>query len=264
MMPNHDSHRGNTAPHSDAILEAKALFAGYGKSEILKGICLSIRSGEIVALIGPNGAGKSTLLKVIAGLLRQTSGSVVFSGKDITNMAVHQRARAGVAFIVQGGPVFQSLTPSDHIQLANLVANQKLKRSRFSSGLLNSVIRHKERAGLLSGGQRQALSVATMMATNPALLLCDEPSAGLAPALAHDLIRDIAQLARQQGLPVLWVEQRLSDILAIADRAVLLVSGKVSAETLQPKEWLVPEILSQLTLSNRTSSGNREEEVTPE
>ena len=246
----YDHNKQDSVP-SSSVLRVDDVHAGYGKSEILNGISLSIRPGEIVALIGPNGAGKSTLLKVIAGLLRPSAGRVLLRGRDITKMAVHQRARDGIAFVIQGGAIFPSLTAKDHIQLGSLVAKRSRRHEALalSSGVLQSVVLpNDERAGLLSGGQRQALSVATMMSTSPSLLLCDEPSAGLAPALAHALIEQIALLTRQHGLPVLWVEQRLGDVLAIADRAVLLLSGKVSAQTDQPKEWLVPEVLSQLTL----------------
>jgi len=245
--------------HSEPVLRVDDVHAGYGKSEILNGISLSIHAGEIVALIGPNGAGKSTLLKAIAGLLKPTEGGIFLRGKNITKMAVHQRARAGIAFVIQGGAIFPSLTANDHIQLGSLIArrNRTLEASTLSSGVLQSVaLSNNERAGLLSGGQRQALSVATMMATRPSVLLCDEPSAGLAPALANTLINQIALLSRQQGLPVLWVEQRLGDVLAIADRAVLLLSGKVSAQSDQPKEWLVPEVLSQLTLGKTWERSN--------
>jgi ABC-type branched-subunit amino acid transport system ATPase component len=237
--------------YSNSVLQVDDVHAGYGKSEILNGVSLSICPGEIVALIGPNGAGKSTLLKVIAGLLKPSAGRILLRGKDITKIPVHQRARDGIAFVIQGGAIFPSLTSKDHIHLASLVAKKSRRQEAptLSSGVLQSIVLpNNERAGLLSGGQRQALSVATMMATSPSLLLCDEPSAGLAPALAHALIEQVALLTRQQGLPVLWVEQRLGDVLAIADRAVLLLAGKVSAKTHQPKEWLVPEVLSQLTL----------------
>lgn len=252
-------HNKESAVHSDSVLRVEDVHAGYGKSATLNGISLSIRPGEIVALIGPNGAGKSTLLKVIAGLLKPSAGGIFLRGKNIAKMAVHQRARAGIAFVIQGGAIFPSLTAADHIQLGSLVAKRNLnqKASALSSGILQSVaLPNNERAGLLSGGQRQALSVATMMATSPSLLLCDEPSAGLAPVLANTLIKQIALLSRQQGLPVLWVEQRLSDVLAIADRAILLLSGKVSAQTDQPKEWLVPEVLSQLTLGKTWEHSN--------
>ncbi len=258
MSHSEDNNKENVV-HSDPVLRVDDVHAGYGKSEILNGISLSIRPGEIVALIGPNGAGKSTLLKVIAGLLKPSSGGVFLRGKNVAKMAVHQRARAGIAFVIQGGAIFPSLTVRDHLQLGSLGAKRRRKQeaSVLSLGVLHTVdLPNNDRSGLLSGGQRQALSVATMMATNPSVLLCDEPSAGLAPALANTLIKQIALLSRQQGLPVLWVEQRLGDVLAIADRAVLLMSGKVSSQTDQPKEWLVPEVLSQLTLGKTWERSN--------
>jgi branched-chain amino acid transport system ATP-binding protein len=212
---------------------------------------LAVKQAEIVALIGLNGAGKSTLLKVIAGLLTPTSGKIGFQSRDITNASVHRRAAFGIAYVMQGGAVFPSLTASDHLQLSARVARKNAHP--YSSSLKGhvlgeDVISRRDPVGLYSGGQRQALAVTTMLATNPYLLLCDEPSAGLAPGLAKVLIKSLANVSRERGLPVLWVEQRLSEVLPIADRALLLRAGVVAAETVRPTEWLVPEVLTELTL----------------
>lgn len=243
---------------STPVLRVDEVRAGYGKSEVLRGISLTVKEGEIVALIGLNGAGKSTLLKVIAGLLAVASGKVTFRARDITHVPVHRRTQAGIGYIIQGGAVFPSLTASDHLQLGTLVA-QKNHRPHgpdlYRSVLDPIVAARREPVGLFSGGQRQAIAVATLLATNPSLLLCDEPSAGLAPALAHGLIARIASLSRERTLPVLWVEQRVGDILSIADRALLLRTGIVAAETNRPKEWLVPEVLTELTMGKTWGTG---------
>jgi ABC-type branched-subunit amino acid transport system ATPase component len=245
------SRSGGPILTSSSMLQVNEIFAGYGKREVLRGVSLHVNQGEIVTLIGPNGAGKSTLLKVIAGLLTPHSGNVVFRGKDVTQLPAHRRARAGIAYVIQGGAVFPSLTAADHLQLGALVARMSYssRESEAERILLDrDVASCREPVGLLSGGQRQALAVETMLATEPSLLLCDEPSAGLAPGLAHDLIERIARLSRERGLSVLWVEQRVGDVLPLADRALLLREGTVSAETHCPKEWLAAEVLSELSL----------------
>lgn len=246
----HPDSDGGAGP-AEVVLSAEGIHAGYGKREILHGVSLSVRHGEIVALIGLNGAGKSTLLKVLAGLLEARAGRVIFQGEDITRLAAHRRALAGVAYVMQGGAVFPSLTAADHLLLGGRVARGAGRPAgpRVYEGILPLAdAARAERAGLFSGGQRQALAVATMLATGPGVLLCDEPSAGLAPNLARALIERIARVARQSNLAVLWVEQRLGDVLAVADRAVLLHRGAVGAETDRPTDWLVPDVLARLTL----------------
>lgn len=237
--------------HSTSVLQVEGVHAGYGKREVLRGVTLEVSQGEIVALIGPNGAGKSTLLKVIAGLLRLEAGRIVFRAKDVTQLPAHRRAQTGIAYVIQGGAVFPSLTAADHLRLGALVARKNDRDCDVEAewDLLDRAATSRLKpAGLFSGGQLQALAVATMLATKPGLLLCDEPSAGLAPSLACDLIERIAYLSRERGLPVLWVEQRLSHVLPLADRALLLREGTVTAETDCPKKWLTGNALSNLTI----------------
>ena len=156
--------------------------------------------------------------------------------------------------MIQGGAVFPSLTPDDHLRLASLVA-----RRRGIGGTGQPLVpfsatfpsRHGP-AGLLSGGQRQALAVASILASNPAVLLCDEPSAGLAPGVARELMEQIALLSRERALSVLWVEQRVGDVLPLADRAVLLRDGRPAAETSSPREWLGDGVLAELTFGGAT------------
>lgn len=252
-MRNRSLSQSGGGEGTTSVLQVNNICAAYGKREVLRGLSLHVNQGEIVALIGPNGAGKSTLLKVIAGLLAPSSGNVVLRGEDVTHLLAQQRSQAGIAYIIQGGAVFSSLTAADHLWLATLVAGKsggcRESEAEWAAFLDPAVASRNEPAGLFSGGQRQALAAATMLATKPGLLLCDEPSAGLAPRLAHELIERIAHLSRERALPVLWVEQRISDVLPLADRAILLCEGTVSAETHCPNEWLAPEVLSKLTIS---------------
>jgi len=241
--PAHGAIAGN------AVLEVEDIHAGYGKKPVLHGVSVSLSPGEIVAVIGPNGAGKSTLLKVIAGLVRPTSGRVLFQGKDVTKQPTHRRARAGIAYLIQGGAVFPSLSPDDHIELGRAAAGARRRVAQESGELLPEALRKRrdDPAGLLSGGQRQALAAATILATEPVVLLADEPSAGLAPAAAAGLLETLAAASRDRNLPVLWVEQRVGQVLPLADRAVMLQGGRIVAETPSPREWLDGDLLSELT-----------------
>lgn len=232
---------------AESVLELRGLHVGYGKREILHGISLDVSEGEIVVLLGANGAGKSTLLKVAAGLLAPQAGTVVFCGTDITRLSAHRRARAGIAHVLQGGAVFPSLSARDHLRLAARIGRNRRRCRGGEPGLEAPVFSVDDPAGLLSGGQRQALAVATMLATEPRLLLCDEPSAGLAPRAAREVIERLVRLARERALAVLWVEHRIADVLPLVDRAVLLRRGRVIAETTRPAEWNAREVLGEFT-----------------
>jgi branched-chain amino acid transport system ATP-binding protein len=172
-------------------LRVENIHAAYGKKEVLRGVSLSMQQGEIVALIGPNGAGKSTLLKVIAGFLKPLHGQVWLDGKALNSLAAHERVGQGIAYFMQGGKVFPNLTVAENLEmgLASLsVQNKKdgipavLEIFSNLKDLLN------RRAGLLSGGERQALALAMVLVRRPHLLLADEPSVGLSPKLVHTML----------------------------------------------------------------------------
>lgn len=232
-----------------SVLQVEAVEAGYGKKQVLHGVSLSVAPGEIVAVIGPNGAGKSTLLKVVAGLVPPSAGHVLFDGGDITKRPTHLRARLGIGYLIQGGAIFPSLSPEDHIELGRARASAPVQGPLPGESALPPSLRHRrdDPAGLLSGGQRQALAAATMLAGQPRLLLADEPSAGLAPTAAAELLESLAAAGRERRLPVLWVEQRVGQVLPLADRAVVLRDGRVVAETSDPASWLDGDFLSELT-----------------
>jgi ABC-type branched-subunit amino acid transport system ATPase component len=234
----------------NVLLEVLDVGASYGKREVLRGISLTVAEGELVAVIGANGAGKSTLLNVIAGLVAPSKGRVEFRGQNITGVPAFRRARAGIAYVMQKASVFPSLTAAEHLDLAKTMAPSA--RGLNSDSATSATDQNHFPAGpvgLFSGGQRQALAVRTMFATRPAFLLCDEPSAGLAPITAQRLIVEIASLARERNVGVLWVEQKLTDVLPVVDRAVLLRQGVLVAETLCPKDWLSVDVLGAVALS---------------
>lgn len=232
------------------LLHVEAVHASYGKREVLRGVSLDVARGEIVALIGPNGAGKSTLLKVVAGLLSPEAGRILLEGRDVSCVPVHQRARAGIGYVIQGGAVFPSLSAEDHLRVGALIAAAGGRESSMApeeTALDPAIVARRDPAGLFSGGQRQALAVAAVLATHPVLLLCDEPSAGLAPPLARQIIEGIARVSRKRGLSVLWVEQRVGEVLPLADRAALLHDGQILAQSETPSEWLAGDTLAEIT-----------------
>jgi len=245
-----EPHLNAPARHSvQPVLQIDAVHGGYGKKQILHGVSLDVARGEIVAIIGPNGAGKSTLLKVIAGLVRPTSGRVLFQGTDVTSHPTYRRARAGIAYLMQSDSIFPSLSLDDHLELGRAMAGGRGDGRCRTDGFRQPALRERrdDPAGLLSGGQRQALAVAAILASEPLLLLADEPSAGLAPAAAADLFENLVKAGRDRQLPVLWVEQRVGEVLPLADRAIMLRGGKIVAETTAPRDWLDGDVLAELT-----------------
>lgn len=238
-------------------LRVESLRAGYGKKEILRGLSIDVARGEIVALVGPNGAGKSTLLKVIAGLLPPWEGSIWLDGTDITKLSAHQRVQKGVAYLIQGGKVFTSLTVKENLEMGAMTL-PKAERQEAIEGVLTLFPVLKEnwhrRAGLLSGGQRQALALGMVLLKRPKVLLLDEPSAGLAPKLAQEILNKICQLNERQGVTVLLVEQRVREALQVAHRAIVLVNGHIALETDHPSKLLTDGRLEHLFLGGSVPS----------
>ena len=234
-----DSSKAPGDTNTTALLRVEGIRAGYGKKEILHGVDLSINAGEIVVLAGANGAGKSTFLKVLAGLLKPTAGIVRWAGKDVTTLPTYRRSRLGVGYLLQGGEVFPSLTAQENLGIAVGDRFQNSSALEPVLGLFPPLrMKLQQRAGMLSGGERQMLSIAMVLVTRPRLLLLDEPTAALAPSLATETLRRIRQHCEQQSIAALLVEQRLRDALHIANRAVALVLGRLVQETADPSRWV--------------------------
>jgi branched-chain amino acid transport system ATP-binding protein/neutral amino acid transport system ATP-binding protein len=215
-----------------AVLTVEGIVAGYGAAEeILKGASIHVDRGEIVSIIGPNGAGKSTLLKTIAGLVAMKQGRVVLNGTDITADDALGRTRRGIGFVPQERNVFGAMTVAENLEIS---AFRGAREARARSDALYArypILAQKRRAlaRTLSGGQRQILAVAMGLMTAPALLLLDEPTAGLSPKAAEELFDAIVALNRG-GLPILMVEQHAVEALEISTRGYVLVSGRNSHE----------------------------------
>ena len=213
------------------LLEVRDLSAGYGDHEILRGLSLRVDVGELVAVIGPNGAGKSTLLKALAGLVRPCGGRIALRGADITGAGTRRIVESGLCYVPQEANVFPSLSVWDNLTIGAWTAGAaRNERARAVVELFPILAeRRRARAGTLSGGERQMLAMAMALMVEPCLLLLDEPSAGLAPALQR-LVFDRVREINARGLGILLVEQNARESLALCRRAYVLATGRVRAE----------------------------------
>jgi len=213
------------------LLEVRDLVAGYGDSDILRGLSLHVDRGELVAVIGPNGAGKSTLLKVLAGLVRPRAGRIALHGWDITGAGTHRIVTSGVCYVPQEANVFASLSVWENLTIGAWTARASLRARASVVVELFPILaeRRRARAGTLSGGERQMLAMAMALMVEPRLLLLDEPSAGLAPALQR-LVFDRVREINASGIGILLVEQNARESLALCHRAYVLAMGLVRAE----------------------------------
>lgn len=210
------------------ILEVRSVHAGYVKDlDILQGINFRIAPGELVAVIGPNGAGKSTLAKTIFGLLTPHTGQIIFQGENIVGMKSNQIVQRGMGYVPQIANVFRSLTVEENLEMGGFVlqaALQTLKDEIFSR-FPKLAERRKQRAGTLSGGERQMLAMGRALMLKPSLLLLDEPSAALSPILVNNVFEQIRAI-NQAGTAIVLVEQNARKALEMADRGYVLESGR--------------------------------------
>jgi branched-chain amino acid transport system ATP-binding protein len=210
------------APAATTVLEARGLSAGYGSLAAVRDLDLHVDAGEIVALLGPNGAGKTTTLRTLAGALAPLGGEVVWKGRATRN-PLHRRARQGLAFVPEERSVFMGMTAAENLRVGNGPADRALE-------LFPELRPHlKRRAGLLSGGQQQILTLARALASSPDVLLADELSLGLAPLLVARLLEAVREAAAR-GIGVLLVEQHAQQALSVADRVYVLQRGRVALE----------------------------------
>lgn len=223
------------------LLEIRGLSCGYGDRPVLDGVVLTVREGEAVLLAGPNGCGKSTLLKAIIGALPLTAGDVVFGGVSLSGKSVEERVRAGIGYLRQTDNIFPGQTVEENLQLAGMAlpkAVQATAREEMLALFDFLVPKLDQRAGALSGGQRQALALAMVFLRPQRLYLLDEPTAGLSPKSARDIIERVRQFATEDSTrAILMVEHRL-DLLQWIDRAVFLSQGQITADTDDSHQFL--------------------------
>jgi branched-chain amino acid transport system ATP-binding protein len=215
-----------TAP----ALELIDVHAAYGRIEVLRGVTLTVPQGSVVALLGPNGGGKSTLLKVASGRMTPRSGCVHVGGNHVNGGSPAALARAGVCTIPEGRGIFPNLTVDESLWVAT--NGTRLSRAEVSERAFDAFPRLGERrsqlAGTLSGGEQQMLALSRAIATEPALLLLDEISMGLAPMLVAELYKSVARFA-EQGIALLIVEQLARVALEVADYAAIMTHGRIQA-----------------------------------
>ncbi len=227
------------------LLEASDVVAGYGQTEILHGVSIRVEPGEMVTIIGPNGCGKSTLMKAIVGLVRVRSGSVKFQGADISAYPPERIVRTRLCYVPQSNNVFPSLSIRENLEMGAFIREDDYQgRIEEMFELFPDLARQPGRnAGTLSGGQRQMLAIARAMMLDPVLLLLDEPSAGLSPAMmgtVFDRIREV----NQAGVALLLVEQNARDALRMSDRGYILVAGENRLEDTGKDLLSNPEVAS--------------------
>jgi branched-chain amino acid transport system ATP-binding protein len=212
------------------MLELKNIHARYGAITALRGVSMTVSQGELVALLGVNGAGKSTTLATIAGVLRPWQGDIFFKGNSILGKSPEQIARLGISLVPEGRDIFPSLTVEENLRLGAFTRGEKSEYSRNLSEVFELFPVLKERlqqpGGTLSGGEQQQLAIARALMSGPRLLMLDEPSLGLAPALVDQIFELIARL-HQRGVTILLVEQNVNRSLEIVDRAYLMNTGLI-------------------------------------
>ena len=213
------------------MLKVSDIHAGYGRIEVLKGVSLEAREGEVVCLLGANGAGKSTLLRVVSGLITPAKGSITFMGREITRKKPDDIVREGISHVPEGRQIFFGLTVQQNLLLgAYAHGSKRAELDELYKGVFKLFPILKERftgkAGSLSGGEQQMLAIARGLMARPKLMLLDEPSLGLAPLLVQNIFNIVKDL-RAAGIPVLLVEQNVAAALGIADRAYIMETGKI-------------------------------------
>ena len=212
------------------MLELRSVDAGYGSFQALFGVNLEVKAGETVGVIGPNGAGKTTLMRVISGLIRPRSGSIVMEGTDVLTTPPHRIVSLGIAHVPEHRRLFPRLSVEDNLKMGAYMPAARDKFVERLEFVFDLFPRMKERrhqmAGTMSGGEQQMCAIGRALMSNPKLLLLDEPSAGLAPVVVQQVF-ELVRRIRASGLTVLIVEQNVQQVLRIVDRAYLLEAGSI-------------------------------------
>jgi branched-chain amino acid transport system ATP-binding protein len=218
--------------HKEILLDVIELNAGYGGKPVLQGVDFQVREGEIVAVIGRNGVGKSTLMKTLIGWVPTDKGSINLRGASIDLVSAHNRARKGIGYVPQGRDVFPRMTVLENLLVGESIAGKS------TPGKVDEIYRYfpilkeraDQRAGTMSGGQQQQLAIGRVLMGEPSMILLDEPSEGIQPNIVQDIARIMVELNRETGVTVVFVEQNVDMIRAMAQRCYVMDKGRIVAE----------------------------------
>jgi len=212
------------------MLEIEDLQTGYGRTQVISGVSVTVPDGAVVSVLGHNGAGKTTLLRAVVGLLKPMAGRIILDGEDISALRPHQRVARGMAYVPQGQQSFGQLSVMENLQV--VADGRRNGTERVAEALdmfpaLRPLL--ARRAGLLSGGQRQQLSIARALITDPRLLILDEPTEGIQPNVVAEIEATIVKLSQRNGMSILLVEQHIGFALHASDSYYVLSAGRVSS-----------------------------------
>jgi branched-chain amino acid transport system ATP-binding protein len=214
----------------EALLEVEDVHSGYGAGDILQGVSLSVRKGEIVAVVGRNGVGKTTLMRTVMGLLQLRAGAINHHGRPIVGLSPQARAKAGFGYVPQGKMIFPFLTVAENLKMGERVGGAARPWDQIFDMFPILRERLRQQGGTLSGGQQQALAIARVLVGSPEILILDEPSESIQPNIIADIGRVLARLNAEQGQTIVLVENNFSLIRATAHRAYVLDRGRCVAE----------------------------------
>jgi len=214
-------------------LELRGVDAGYGSIVVLRGLSFAVPRGSILGVLGRNGMGKSTLIRTIAGLNTTRAGSIHYDGTDLSREPAHVRARRGITTIVQGRGMFAQMSVRENLEMGRIASGRRHLGDRLEA-VFEYFPRLRERlhqaAGTLSGGEQQMLAIGRGLMTNPTLMLLDEPSDGIMPALVQQITATLAEINRSEGMTIVVVEQNVPMIQTLANRCIVLEKGRIVAE----------------------------------
>ena len=213
------------------FFSANRLTGGYGGVNIIEDCSFNVDRGEIVSILGPNGAGKSTAMKAMLGILDLKKGEINLDGKDITNFRTQDRIKQGISFVPQTKNIFTELTVEENLEMGAFIKEENINSKIQEMYELFPIIKEKkdQKAGELSGGQRQQVAIARALMTNPVVLMLDEPTAGVSPVIMDEIFQHILNI-KKQNIAILMVEQNARQALEISDRGYILVTGKNAYE----------------------------------
>jgi len=242
-------------PMTEIILKVEGLEAGYVRDlPILKDVNVTLEKGTITVIIGPNGAGKSTLIKAIAGLVSVSAGSIQLAGKEIRGIRPDQMVKHGIAYVPQTDNIFRSLSIRQNLELVlrNVPADASERLADLFTTFPALAQKQQDKGGSLSGGQRQMLAVAMALATSPSVILMDEPSAGLSPKAAQEVL-NLARDLTEQGVSILLVEQNVNQALRKADYCYILAEGRNQLDG-QAQDLLNDPVVGEIYLGGKRMS----------